>query len=385
MRALNDLGRFSSIVGDVYSAALEPNGWEGLVDRLHSEMGGVKAFLFGYDAQAKLDLGQVASGFDPEKVRQFGEYYVHVNPYTAGWITAPPGVTVPSEAMVAQDVLLKTQFYAEFLRPEEDATGGGGVSLFNERGRFIAFGGHIPSAIAPRVQDDFLTLLSLLVPHLSRAFEISRALGGQALERHVSGIMGHPPAGPTEILALSADRRLIYASRGAEAHLALGTFMRIDPRGRVFFTDQKTEVACDVVANSMRRGETKTSVGTEIRDPHQSRSFSCQFLPFRGDAATASALGRVCGVNEPCLLVVLAPKGSDDPFRRRLRTVYGLTEAETEVAMAVGAGSRISEIAEVREASIWTVRNQVKALMTKVGVSRQVDLVRFLERESRAP
>lgn len=378
---MNDLGRFSSLVGDVYSAALETNGWESLVDRLHRETGGAKVFLFGYDAQAKLDLGQVASGFDPEKLRQFGEYYVHVNPYTAGWIAAPPGVTQSTESMVAPDVLLKTQFYAEFLRPEENATGGGGVSLFNERGRFIAFGGHLPSAIAPKVQDDFLALVSLLVPHLSRAFEISRALGGQALERHVMGITGDHPSNSTEILVLTADRRLIYASRGAEAQLARGTFMRLDPRGRVSFMDKKTDIACDVVAGSMRRGETLASMTTEIGDPHQNRVFSCQVLPFRGDAATASALGRVCGVSEPCLLVVLAPKSSDDPLRSRLRMAYGLTEAETEVAIALGAGHRISEISEVRGASIWTVRNQVKAVMSKVGVSRQVELVRLLELE----
>ena len=61
-----------------------------------------------------------------------------------------------------------------------------------------------------------------------------------------------------------------------------------------------------------------------------------------------------------------------------LQELYGLTSAEAEVAMAMTQGAPVSDIAASRGVAPSTVRAQVKAILSKVGVGRQVELVQRL-------
>ncbi len=58
-----------------------------------------------------------------------------------------------------------------------------------------------------------------------------------------------------------------------------------------------------------------------------------------------------------------------------LQQLYGLTSAEAHVALAVTDGAPVSDIAARRGVAASTVRAQVKAILSKVGVGRQLELV----------
>jgi DNA-binding CsgD family transcriptional regulator len=61
-----------------------------------------------------------------------------------------------------------------------------------------------------------------------------------------------------------------------------------------------------------------------------------------------------------------------------LRSLYGLTAAQTEVANGILTGYTLTEIAAIRHVSVGTVRQQMKNILAKTGTSRQSDLVRLL-------
>jgi DNA-binding CsgD family transcriptional regulator len=52
-----------------------------------------------------------------------------------------------------------------------------------------------------------------------------------------------------------------------------------------------------------------------------------------------------------------------------------MTTAETEIALQLAQGKPPEAIAKQRNVSVGTVRAQIKALLAKAGVSRQVELV----------
>jgi pimeloyl-ACP methyl ester carboxylesterase/DNA-binding CsgD family transcriptional regulator len=60
-----------------------------------------------------------------------------------------------------------------------------------------------------------------------------------------------------------------------------------------------------------------------------------------------------------------------------LRQAFGLTEAEALVARALVSGSAPRDIATTRASSLDTVRTQIKALLRKVGVRSQGELIRL--------
>lgn len=78
----------------------------------------------------------------------------------------------------------------------------------------------------------------------------------------------------------------------------------------------------------------------------------------------------------PRVLVVV--RGSENSLRGltdTLRTAFGLTPAEADVALMLAEGHSPEQIAGRREVSAGTVRIQVKKVYQKLGVSRQAELV----------
>lgn len=76
------------------------------------------------------------------------------------------------------------------------------------------------------------------------------------------------------------------------------------------------------------------------------------------------------------LVVVHGSQGGADARRRTvLKSVYGLTAAETEVALQLAQGSATEAIAANRVVAVDTVRAQIKSILAKLGLSRQIELV----------
>lgn len=74
-------------------------------------------------------------------------------------------------------------------------------------------------------------------------------------------------------------------------------------------------------------------------------------------------------------VIVRDPDVESGPTAEHLRALWNLTAAEGAVACELAAGLSIEEIAQVRGASVETVRVQVKAVAAKMGVSRQAEIV----------
>jgi DNA-binding CsgD family transcriptional regulator len=75
------------------------------------------------------------------------------------------------------------------------------------------------------------------------------------------------------------------------------------------------------------------------------------------------------------LVCVTRDDGRDATPAGLLRSVYGLTKAEAEIASRVAAGADAREIAEQLQVSRATVRNQITAAMQKMDVHRQAEMV----------
>ena len=61
-----------------------------------------------------------------------------------------------------------------------------------------------------------------------------------------------------------------------------------------------------------------------------------------------------------------------------LRTSFGLTAAEADVAALLAEAHSALEIADLRGVTRETIKSQIKILMSKMGTSRQSEVVRLL-------
>jgi DNA-binding CsgD family transcriptional regulator len=74
------------------------------------------------------------------------------------------------------------------------------------------------------------------------------------------------------------------------------------------------------------------------------------------------------------LVVARGPRAAHDRRAAILSAAYGLTPAETDVALRLAEGKRAEAIAKARTVEIGTVRAQIKTILSKVGVNRQAEL-----------
>ena len=75
------------------------------------------------------------------------------------------------------------------------------------------------------------------------------------------------------------------------------------------------------------------------------------------------------------LLVVRSETGNEQRRATVLRDNFGFTPAEVQIALALVRGMKAEAIAKERGVSVGTVRVQIKSLLAKAGVNRQMELV----------
>jgi len=102
------------------------------------------------------------------------------------------------------------------------------------------------------------------------------------------------------------------------------------------------------------------------RDCSQLHLFMCSVQPVDGDSRCAM------------ILVHDSRRDDDESDADLVGDAFDLTHAEARVALKLANGWTVKDIARAHCTSVTTVRSQVQHTLHKVGVSRQVDLVRLL-------
>jgi PAS domain-containing protein len=94
---------------------------------------------------------------------------------------------------------------------------------------------------------------------------------------------------------------------------------------------------------------------------------------------TVAPLGADLSVyGRPLALIVLADPDQQSPSERDLAEFFGLSPAESRLAVALLAGRKLGEVAGDFGVQITTLRTQLSSILRKTGVTRQVDLIRLL-------
>jgi DNA-binding CsgD family transcriptional regulator len=182
---------------------------------------------------------------------------------------------------------------------------------------------------------------------------------------------------------------------GLEAVNALGVgVVVVDHRGFVAFANAKgselierrsifrsaTPLALcdadshDALRRALAAARTRVSGALQLRDRHAGAVIGAIVAPLGACARSTQA-------SQPMILLAmneLFPTGAIPNVW--LAQLFGLTPAESSVTNWLVTGRPIEEYAQDRGVSLATVRSQIKTVLAKTGMSRQVQLVAALAR-----
>ncbi len=364
----------------VLSAALDPYRWEDFLSELGRLAGGVRTHIFGHDFHSGTNLGLLGSGYDPFAVATYGDYYYDKNAWAEGFVKADVGVPVHSEWMCRRERLESTEFYNDWVRPQEDIVGGGGALLFKEEGRMIALGGNIRRKDIERLEDPWMDLVADMIPFVRHAFEVNRALAGKEVEKAGFAVAQNAQ---TAVFLLGRDGRLLHVNQYGEAMLAAGDRVGLDLLGRLDLADRRASARLSEAMLRLTCG----GLAAPLAFPaDRSAEMICRIAQMDASVTEFAMQGIILGMQqERGVLVTISRSPTQDALPVALCAAHRLTSAEAQVAILLADGRIPSEIAAERQVSVHTVRNQIKAALSKCGVRRQADLVREVERLRQKP
>jgi DNA-binding CsgD family transcriptional regulator len=350
-------------VADAFTAAAtEPSRWSLALDVVSRETGSLGALMFPIKGRTP---------FLPmsESMQASAEFYFqhgwHARDLRRGAISriVREGIGVDFD-YTTEDSIRTDPFYQEFLaRFGLKYFAGVKISASDDLWVLSIQRGH---AEGPFNADEQRRLAGL-GDRLSAATTLARALGFA----HLAGMAdGLEHAG---LAAILLDRHGAVVRLNAAAQRLMGSRLMV-ARGRLVSADPSLNRGIDRMIGEALGFCGAVSLPLPIALPKPpGRALVLHALPLTGDAgllfAPARALVLVRDLDHPGV-----------PLDAHLSSLFGLTKAETRMAIEIAAGHGVRASAERLGVTVNTAHTQLAAVFAKTGTRRQAELVRVLSR-----
>jgi len=363
------------LIAGLYQGALEPARWQAtlaaICDAFHADgcnlwTADLATGAAVFDNQAGRLAGHY--GYDDASVASYINYYSQSDVWSARTAAMLPGDACTGSALFPPEQLLRTEWYAAWLRP---------LDLFHAVGGCVQRAGsetNLFSLLRARRAGDFtsqeVSSLRQLLPHMTNASRLYREMWER--EQASAGALEALEALPEGVLLFGRDGRLLHATRRARQLLCDAPGLRLgaaalelEGGGSQVCALQallRAALACGNGAGASPGGE--VSLHTLAGPLH------CRVTPL---PAGAGGLASVAGAALFCSMPLAAPTMADS-----LRQRFRMTPAEALLTEALVNGRTLKEHAAQRDVSVNTVRSQLKGAVAKAGARRQSDLVRIV-------
>ncbi|MGZ8243825.1 helix-turn-helix transcriptional regulator [Methylomagnum sp.] len=353
----------------LYAAAIETDGWarvgERLAELIEGRTSGLILMLAG---QAATLLS--TSGFPEGAERLYSEYFHQVDPWQKLATDQPKFRPIIGAEVVPEREFRRSEYYADFASR---------IGLGHMLGAIVPLGPSETDALAITVHRPYdaqpfgekeSRRLTQLLPHIQRAGQLY--LRVRDLEFRAQTGFAALEALPYGVVVASRTGEVLFANAAAERLARHGGGLVLGKRGCGLGAANPREARTlrGLVHDAAGGGAGGTLRLTRFSD---GAAFAVLVSPLRLPYRDAM-LRQV----EAALVIVKDLAEEEPPAVSCLKTLWGLTEAEARVALALFAGRDAEEIAVQRGVSITTVRTQIRQILAKTGASNLRDLARRL-------
>jgi DNA-binding CsgD family transcriptional regulator/PAS domain-containing protein len=369
---LNDeAAQVSSLIGNIYDAALDPEHWPHVLEGSARFVGGTASALFLKDTVRKVHNTLYTSGYDPEYTRSYTEKFGQFDPFSIAQFFFEIEQPISIVDIVPHSEFKKSRFYEEWVRPQHwiDAIA---ATLEKSATTYAAFS-VIRHENDDVVDDETRRRMKLVVPHVRRAVAIGKVID---LHRVEAAALADTLDGLAAAMVLvDPAGRIVHANAAAHAMLKIGSVIR-GSGGKLAVADAEAECALHDVFMNADAGD--VAVGAKgIAMPlhaHGGERYVAHVLPL---TAGARRKARVAYSAVAAVFVRKAALELPHPLEAIVAT-FKLTPAEMRVLMLIIEVGGISEIAPVLGISEATVKTHLQRIFAKTETGRQADLVKLV-------
>jgi YD repeat-containing protein len=354
-----------SLADEFYGAAVTTNGWRRALEGLAKATGSRSGELICISADGTAPT-HVVTNVDPEALQHFDQTrggMPQVNPRVQAGFKAKLLEPVTESDFITPEEHRRHPHYREFAFPWDLAficlT-----TLHREPGMTIGMS-VIRSEREGHISEEQKSTFASLAPHVRAAVRMQQLLGTNA-----AGLL----TGTLEAMSIAAFvcdglGRVLRMTRAAEQLVINEGPLRLRNGWLGALTDVDDRTLSTAIAQASRGAERPGKPLTRSLILNSSeRSLTLEVMPLPKAALDFHL--------QPRVVVIARGEDASDARRAQILTgVYGFTSAETQVALLLAQGKAAEVIARERQVAIGTVRAQIKSLLAKFGVSKQIELV----------
>ncbi len=366
MTAIDD---FSRTVQTIYDAAVEPANWTVALEEIASAVGSrISVILTTHPQHNEIAVKSV--GMDPASMLAYNDYYGRLDTAPPALARVPTGVVATQQQLVNRDMWARGEFANDWARPN-----GYGDAIFSVLTRDGGRSSWLCASATPKEglfgTPERVSLVRALVPHLQQAIKTQERLGD--LDRRNRDLAAAVDVLADGVAVVASDGRVTHLNPAAESIVSSGDGLCVRS-GYLRATVARTDGVLDLaVHRAFSRGRSTVAAGGCVAVPRPSgrRPYVVRVIPLNSE--------RSVGEESPNVLVVIAdPEREPEPESEALRSLYGLTKTEADVALRVLGGTGLKPIAEELSLSLATVRTHLQHVFEKTHTHRQAELVRLL-------
>jgi DNA-binding CsgD family transcriptional regulator len=368
---MDETEQLSTLIGDIYDAALEPSLWTDVLGKAARFVGGPAAGLYSKDATNKTGSVAYGYGIEPSYTRLYFDKYVKLDPTTTGHFFAEIEEPVATADLVPYNEFLETRFYKEWAQPQNlvDLLS----AVLDKSTTSVALFGVFRHERDGVADDEMRRRMRLIVPHIRRAVLIARVIDlNKAEAATFADTLDGLSAG---MFLVDANARIVHANATGHAILTAGDFLRAIG-GRLVAGDPQTDRLLREIFIAASDGD--AAIGIKgIALPLTARDGErhvAHVLPLtsgaRRRAGTAYAAAAALFVHKAALETPSPPEA--------IAKAYKLTPTELRILLAVVEVGGVPEVAEALGIAEGTVKTHLHHLFEKTNTSRQADLVKLV-------
>jgi DNA-binding CsgD family transcriptional regulator len=366
------LEEFSDLLAAIYEGPLEVVPWKGALDLLRRHLRASYVTLMLRPPSADRDALMVTSAGDWPITREaeYNKHYYALDPF----VDLPPDKVVTVNELIGDANWRESEFYKNFLKP---------LDILHALGADI------------RTDDGLECRLRVARPHREPPFSVhDKALCTVVLPHLKRAVRLH-----SQLEVMDSERRL-YA--GTVDRMLVGT-VTLDETGAVLNSNP-------VADEMIREGDGLRVVNGALRADVPAENRELQRLVRQALNTNGESGGRAAAVVDAISITRKSPPGKlgvlvrsipntgsskakrrpsvalfvrdaarkSEASREMVRRLFDLTPAEASLALALANGLTLDEAADSLDIRKNTARAHLRAIFSKIGVTRQTTLVRVL-------